>query len=78
MHSIAKISGVCPKCQATTLACRYNFFDRGDLQIHAWEHKCPDCGWRETKAYRSDEPAPAAGVNVAACPFCGRTEVSAG
>ena len=72
MSSTISIAGKCPKCQAERLACRYNYFDRGDLQIHAWEHKCQDCGWRETKAFRSDEPAHAAGVDAAQCPFCGR------
>lgn len=73
MPSTVTIAGSCPKCQAARLACRYNFFDRGDLQIHAWEHKCQDCGWRETQAFRSDDPAEkSAGVNVAQCPFCGR------
>ena len=72
MPTTVSIAAECPKCHAAQLACRYNYFDRGDLQIHAWEHKCPDCGWRETKAFRSDEPAPAAGVSAAQCPFCGR------
>lgn len=72
MPTTVTITGSCPKCQAQRLACRYNYFDRGDLQIHAWEHKCPDCGWRETKAFRSDDPSPTVEVNAAQCPFCGR------
>ncbi len=73
MLSTLTIEGSCPKCRAEKLACRYNFFDRGDLQIHAWEHRCPDCGWRETKASRSDDPPEKlAGTNPAVCPFCAR------
>ncbi|MGI8982298.1 MAG: hypothetical protein ACR2FY_23960 [Pirellulaceae bacterium] len=72
MPTTVAIAAECPKCHATQLTCRYNYFDRGDLQIHAWEHKCQDCGWRETKAFRSDEPAPAAGASATQCPFCGR------
>ena len=72
MPTTVIIAAECPKCHVTQLACRYNYFDRGDLQIHAWEHKCQDCGWRETKAFRSDEPAPPTGQNAAQCPFCGR------
>lgn len=72
MPTTVTIAAECPKCHAAQLACRYNYFDRGDLQIHAWEHKCQDCGWRETKAFRSDEPAPAADVSATQCPFCKR------
>ncbi len=62
----------CPKCQGTSVACRYNFFDRGDLQVHSWEHKCPDCGWRETQASRSDDPAEKQLSQPNVCPMCGR------
>jgi len=70
-----KIVGGCPKCQSGGVVCRFNYFDRGDLQIHSWEHKCPDCGWRETKAIRSDEPAVTPGSvpgDPGVCPLCGR------
>lgn len=73
MLSNVSIAGSCPKCQAQRLACRYNYFDRGDLQIHAWEHKCSECGWRETKAFRSDDAVPATEADAARCPLCGRT-----
>jgi hypothetical protein len=65
-------AGECPKCQGAAVACRYNFFDRGDLQVHSWEHKCPDCGWRETKAFRSDEPSDQQAADPGTCPLCGR------
>ena len=72
MPSTQTIEVECPKCHAPRIACRYNYFDRGDLQIHAWEHKCPECGWRDTKAFRSDDPASSASVNASQCPLCGR------
>jgi ssDNA-binding Zn-finger/Zn-ribbon topoisomerase 1 len=63
----------CPKCQAAGVACRYNFFDRGDLQVHSWEHKCPNCGWRETHASRSDDPPEKQPPQPGVCPMCGRS-----
>jgi hypothetical protein len=71
MPSNTQPAGQCPKCQATT-ACRYNFFDRGDLQVHSWEHRCPNCGWRQTQAFRSDDPAEKQAARPDLCPLCGR------
>ena len=65
-------AGECPKCQQASVVCRYNFFDRGDLQVHSWEHRCPNCGWRETKAFRSDEPPDKQSAAPDVCPLCGR------
>lgn len=65
------IIGECPKCGGDQLACSYNHFERDDLTIDSWEHKCPDCGLRETTAYRSDEDVPAA-VDATECPYCQR------
>lgn len=68
--------GICSICNGP-LVCRFNYFDRGDLQIHAWEHKCSDCGKRETTAFRSDaDPKPTA--DPALCPYCGRRPATAG
>jgi hypothetical protein len=71
MQSSVQIAASCPKCQGPSLTCRFNYFDRGDLQVHSWEHRCQDCGWRETKAFRSDSPDAAAG-DPAVCPWCAR------
>ena len=71
MPSSSQPAGVCPKCGGDSVVCRFNFFDRGDLQVHSWEHKCGNCGWRETQAFRSDAPL-AAGVDPAVCPWCSR------
>lgn len=77
MPSSIEPAGACPKCGTGTLACRFNFFDRGDLQVHSWEHKCPNCGWRETQAYRSDAPGGlASGIDPAVCPWCSRRGVA--
>lgn len=71
MQSARTIAAECPKCQGPALECRFNYFDRGDLQIHSWEHRCPNCGWRQTQAFRSDAPQ-AEGVDPGVCPWCGR------
>ena len=58
----------CPKCGGP-VTCRYNHFEKPGLVIDSWEHKCADCGVRETQAFRSEgEPDPAARQ----CPYCGR------
>lgn len=66
--------GGCPKCDSSQLTCKYNQFECDDLRIDSWEHKCPDCGYRETTAYRSDEPASTAGeADPTVCPYCHRS-----
>jgi hypothetical protein len=65
-------AGVCPKCGGDAVLCRYNFFDRGDLQVHSWEHKCGNCGWRQTQAFRSDAPAAEPATEPGRCPWCAR------
>jgi hypothetical protein len=72
MTASTQRAGVCPKCGGDAVVCRFNFFDRGDLQVHSWEHKCANCGWRETQAFRSDAPQRAEGVDPGTCPWCGR------
>lgn len=67
------IIGSCPRCQAAGFACSYNQFVRAELTINSWEHRCTDCGFRATKAYRSDQPQPdGAAVDPTECPFCFR------
>ena len=63
----------CPDCGSSGLSCKYNLFESGDLRIDSWEHKCPDCGRRQTQAFRSDdEDSDAVELDPTACPFCGR------
>lgn len=63
----------CPHCSSQLLTCKYNLFQSGDLRIDSWEHKCPDCGSRQTQAFRSDdEDANDEGHDPTVCPFCGR------
>ncbi len=64
--------GDCPKCNAENLTCRYNHFESDELRIDSWEHKCADCGYRETTAYRSDDPEELQPVDAFSCPYCGR------
>ncbi len=65
--------GDCPKCGGNDLACAYNHFESNELTIDSWEHKCPDCGFRETTAFRSDEDDWNDGaVDPRVCPYCGR------
>ena len=73
MSADVQPAGSCDKCDSTNVTCRYNHFDRDDLQIDSWEHKCPNCGFRDTTAYRSDEEdsLPADG-KTDVCPYCGR------
>ncbi len=69
-----KTIGGCPKCQSMALTCKYNLFESDDLRIDSWEHKCPDCGFRETTAFRSDEEdSIPAGTDPTVCPYCDRS-----
>jgi len=75
-RDIAVIGG-CPKCASDELTCRYNHFEKDDLQIISWEHKCPNCGFRDTRAFRSDDEEDDAEVaevtgDPSACPYCDR------
>jgi len=65
-------AGPCPKCEAHPVQCTYNHFEREDLRIDSWEHKCTNCGWRETRAFRSDEPA-SSDTSPTVCPYCQRS-----
>lgn len=67
-----KSAGTCPKCNAEGLTCRYNHFEKDELCIDSWEHKCADCGYRETTGYRSDDPQELQPEDVSICPYCGR------
>ncbi len=60
------------------LACKYNFFEAGDLTIHSWELKCLDCGHRQTIGYRSDDDEGEVPDCPSRCPFCERTGLVSG
>ena len=73
----------CPMARADcNLQCKYNRFAADELEIHAWELKCLDCGYRQTIAYRSDdediEDVDWASGQQETCPFCQRSELSPG
>jgi uncharacterized Zn-finger protein len=65
-------AGTCKKCGSDRLTCRYNHFQQDELEIHSWEHRCPDCGNRQTTAYRSDDEDELPPDNPGLCPYCGR------
>lgn len=55
------------------MTCQHNHFQNDELEIHSWEHKCPDCGFRQTQAFRSDdEDEPLNREVVSICPYCQR------
>ena len=69
--------GKCPKCQGDHLVCSYNHFENQAVTIDSWEHKCANCGFRETQAFRNDEPdADRGSVDPAICPYCQRQPVA--
>ena len=67
-----KTVGGCPKCQSAQMVCKYNRFEGDDLRIDSWEHRCPDCGHRETQAVRSDDEDLDPEIDPTACPYCQR------
>jgi ssDNA-binding Zn-finger/Zn-ribbon topoisomerase 1 len=64
-------AGACPKCGAGTVTCTYNLFQNAGERIDSWEHRCLSCNYRETKAWRTSDAAPADG-DPTTCPYCGR------
>jgi len=64
-------AGACPNCGAEGVQCRYNHFEKDDLRIDSWEHRCGNCGHRETRGFRSDDPDTGGRV-VDRCPWCQR------
>ena len=74
-----KTIGQCPNCPGQNLTCTWNHFERGDLVIDSWEHKCLDCGLRDTTAYRTDDEddddddATVEPADRRVCPYCSRT-----
>lgn len=64
--------GGCPTCKSDLLTCKYNLFESDDLRIDSWEHRCPDCGHRDTTAYRSDDEDADPAIDPLVCPYCAR------
>lgn len=66
-------AGNCPECGLKQVDCKYNHFQNEELTIDAWEHRCHNCGWRITTAYRSDdEDLDLTAVDPQICPHCSR------
>jgi ssDNA-binding Zn-finger/Zn-ribbon topoisomerase 1 len=64
--------GACPKCQVGTVVCLHNRFANDLHRIDSWEHKCPNCGQRETEAFRKLPTDPEPERDPLVCPFCSR------
>ena len=67
-----QMAGSCPECHQGSIQCSHNYFEEGDLRIASWEHRCNECGFRETTAIRSDELEEKEKANFDLCPFCQR------
>lgn len=68
--------GPCTSCSQGTVTCSYNLFVKDTLTIQSWEHRCCDCGHRETKAFRSDQSDTTMTSDPTVCPFCARQVVA--
>lgn len=64
-------AGCCAACGKETITCFYNHFENAAEIIDSWEHRCTNCGGRETNAFRRAKDA-ALDVDPRKCPFCGR------
>ena len=82
MRPLKPPAGKCPhdaERDSCNLVCKYNHFEADDLTIDSWELKCLDCGYRETIAYRTDEPESLEDCdNPEVCPFCALTGLTPG
>jgi ssDNA-binding Zn-finger/Zn-ribbon topoisomerase 1 len=67
--------GTCPKCKQGAVVCTYNHFAGPDERIDSWEHRCAECGYRDTQAFRSSDDTVSDGANGGLCPFCQRQGV---
>jgi hypothetical protein len=65
-------AGLCSRCNRGTVNCLYNYFVKDARTIHSWEHRCDDCGHRETEAFRSDDPELNSATDPTVCPYCKR------
>lgn len=70
-------AGACPECGLDQVICKFNHFENDELTIDAWEHRCHNCGWRTTTAYRSDdEDIDTTELDTTICPYCNRPSVA--
>ena len=65
-------AGTCAQCSSGTIVCTYNVFTNPQKRIDSWEHRCDNCGFRVTEAFRSDEPKTPPVADPEVCPFCAR------
>lgn len=69
-------AGVCVQCGTGSLICTYNRFADAQKRIDSWEHRCDNCGFRVTQAFRSDEPKADPPCDPEVCPFCSRRPIT--
>ena len=70
-------AGTCPECELEQVTCKFNHFENDELVIDAWEHRCQNCGWRVTTAYRSDdEDLDPTAADPRICPYCHRSSLA--
>jgi hypothetical protein len=64
--------GACSHCNVGPVVCLHNRFENDVHRIDSWEHKCANCGRRETEAFRKLPTEPEPAIDPLSCPFCGR------
>lgn len=64
--------GPCPKCGHGSLECKHNVFEDDEQHIDTWEHRCRECGYRDTRAFRVAEEEDPLEDDPLVCPMCGR------
>jgi hypothetical protein len=67
-----QMAGPCPKCVSGAVTCLHNHFETATRTIDSWEHRCGDCGYRVTQAFRTDDSDFDPTINPRVCPFCAR------
>ena len=63
--------GPCPQCGGT-VTCLHNRFANEVHRIDSWEHRCGNCGKRDTEAFRKPAADPEPEIDPLVCPFCAR------
>lgn len=64
--------GTCAACDVGVVTCLHNRFENELHRIDSWEHRCANCGRRETEAFRKLPTEAEPDVDPLVCPFCRR------
>jgi hypothetical protein len=65
-------AGACGECGDGLVVCTHNTFVGESVKIDSWEHRCGNCGHRQTEAVRTGDDEPEPPRDPLVCPFCGR------